>query len=170
MKLNIQTDYSTVVVFFENVVEIINSAIVGQKYNDEMSNFLNGMINIIHETTGMLISPKYRNDALFLEISNLRSMDTAFFIASNSHEISEDPYINMDEIKEKYESSVRELCEKSKLTKFVLSFTWNKIQFADEDEPVMLFGIDFELPVDVQQKCFSRLNTYLNEKLKLDWR
>lgn len=168
MKLKIQTDFSSVVVFFENIVEIVNSALVGEKYNDDMSNMLNEMINIVNETTGLIIIPKYRNSALYLEISNLRSMETAFFIASNSHEISEASLIDFDVVGEKYEKSVKELCEKAKLTKFTLDFTWQQVKL--EDETIMLLSVILDLPPTDQLNCFSRLNTFLNEKLKLDWR
>lgn len=170
MKLKIQTDFSTVVVFFENIIDIINSAIVGKHYNDETTNFLNDMLNIVNETTGIIVLPKYRNEAMFLEASNLRTLETAFFIASNSHEISEAAFMDPEAIKEKYEESVKELCEKSKLSKFETTFGWNEVHFTDDDDAFILFSIKFDLPIETEQKCYSNLNVYLNEKLKLDWR
>lgn len=168
MKLNIQVNYDKLVVFFDNVVELINSAIAGRRFNEPTNVFLSGMLNIINDTTGFLIAPKYRNDALYLEVTSLRSIDTAFFIASYSHEISENPYVDLNSVKEKYEDCVREMLEKAKLNEIVTTFSWSKITF--EDEPIMLFNIKFDLPRDIQDSCFTELNGYLKEKLKFDRR
>lgn len=170
MKLSIQANYDKLVVFFDNVVELINSAIVGRRFTEETNVFLNGMLNIVNDTTGFLISPKYRNDALYLEVASLRSIDVAFFIASNSHEISGNPYVDLNQVKEKYEDCVREMLEKAKLNEIVTTFSWSKITIASEDEPTMLFNIEFDLPRDIQDSCFKELNGYLKEKLKFDRR
>ena len=168
MKLNIQVNYDKLVVFFDNVVELINSAIAGRRFNEPTNVFLSGMLNIINDTTGFLIAPKYRNDALYLEVTSLRSIDTAFFIASHSHEISENPYVDLNSVKEKYEDCVREMLERAKLNEIITTFSWSKITFASEDEPTMLFNIKFDLPHDIQNSCFNELNGYLNEKLKFN--
>ena len=170
MKLNIQVNYDKLVVFFDNVVELINSAIIGRRFGEETNVFLNGMLNIVNDTTGFLIAPKYRNDALYLEVDSLRSIDVAFFIASNSHELSENPYIDLNSVKEKYEECVREMLEKAKLNEIVTTFSWSKMTIASEDEPTMLFNIKFDLPREIQDSCFNELNGYLKEKLKFDRR
>lgn len=161
MKVFFDPDFTNISSFYDSISDIIQRMCLGKEDDAMLESNIADICFIVLDTTGIVISVKTMDDKkIILEASNIRNMDLILYVASETHQLS-------DNIVASGNTEYRDIYAKEidiKIKELGLGDLSIEHEWVYEDE-MMIDYISFELNDYAMELCMKRINEYINNQL-----
>lgn len=161
MKIFFDPDFTNIASFFNSISDIIQRMCLGKENDVMLNNNISDICFIVLDTTGITICPKNIDDKkIILEASNIRNMDLLLYVASETHQLSNNIVASGNtEYRDIY---IKEIDKK--LNELGLGDLYVDHEWVYEDK-MMIDYISFNLNDYNIESCMKRITDYINNQL-----
>lgn len=161
MKIFFDPDFTNILTFYDNVSDLIQQICLGKEDDVMLASNISNICFIVLDTTGISINVKNMDDKkIILEASNIRNIDLLLYIASETHQLSNNIVAsgNID-----YRNIYEEEIDK-KLNELGLNDLYVNHDWVYEDE-MMIDYLSFEMNDYKLELCMKRIKDYIGNHL-----
>lgn len=161
MKIFFDPDFTNIFTFYDTISDLIQRICLGKEDDPLLKSNITNICFIVLDTTGISINVKNMdNKKIMLEASNIRNLDLLLYIASETHQLSDNIVAsgNID-YRKIYEQEIYKKLDELGLNDIYVEHNW-----VYEDKMIIDY-LSFELNDYKIEACMKYIKDYIDNHL-----